>query len=301
MRVALVTTWNERCGIAEYAKNLVQHVTGVDFKIVARPGSISEINAQCADCDIVHINYEPGLFGFVSPTDVGSLRGQGKYTVLTLHTSHAGDNRTPFTVMFDKVVVPEKTTEGFVCIPHGMPDAPELSSHVDADLIGTCGFPFPWKGFHQVAMAAELLHKRALVIAPESGHANTEAMRQVVMQSNPSAIYVTGWATEAQIAFSLSTCAVTVFAYQGGNYGISGAVRMGLAAGRPIVLTRNRQFSDLYDYEDEIEFIDSPSPEAVAEGVQRVLTNGKRPKKVLADMSWSRCAELYRKVYLKEL
>ena len=62
MKVALITSWNERCSVAEYAKNLITNCQTVEFEIISNKliNSLSEelINKS----DIVHVNYEPRLF-----------------------------------------------------------------------------------------------------------------------------------------------------------------------------------------------------------------------------------------------
>lgn len=296
MRVLLVTTWGERCGIAEYARELANHCTEIEFRISPRPWASVQIVKDAADCDIAHLNYEPGLMGHLDAGFVHMLRQMGKKTVLTLHTSQAGDNRTAFTTAFHRTIVHEKTEEGFTFIPMGIPEfeSPYVGT---IDALGTCGFPFPWKGFHQVAQAAQLLGKTCIVIGPDSKHWDTWAMKEVVKQACPTATYVTEWLESKEVIQRLSVCACNVFAYQGGNYGISGAVRMGLATGRPIVLSRCRQFRDLFEYDDEIGFAEDCSPEAIGRAVQETLASGKRPKRVLKDMSWRRSSDLYKQVY----
>lgn len=296
MKVALVTTWGERCGIAEYAKELVASCPGVEFKIIGRPWEITQVLRESASCSIVHFNYEPGLLGHIDAVQIAAMKAMGKKTVLTLHTSHDGDNRTPFTTAFDRTVVHEKTQEGFTFIPNGIPDfRPNYPGTLDA--LGTAGFPFPWKGFEEVAKAAQMLGKTAIVVAPDSRHWDTWSMKECVKKACPTATYVTEWLETKEVIERLAVCSCLVFAYQGGNYGISGAVRMGLATGRPVVLSRCRQFRDLFEYDDEIGFTRDCSAAAIVEAVQDTLATGKRPKRVLQDMSWKRCGELYMNVY----
>src|SRR5690348_805968 len=120
MKVAMLTTWNERCGIAAYAQQLVSAIKHVDyaqsetdvtdFWILGRDTwPLFPFQLDLSSYDIIHLNYEPGLFSWLPPA---TIRGLGKKTVLTLHTTHEGDNRNwPMAQVFDRVIVHEKTTD----------------------------------------------------------------------------------------------------------------------------------------------------------------------------------------------
>lgn len=300
MRVALITTWNERCGIAEYAKSLVRamrHVNdSITFKIFER--SWHDLTPSALqDCDVVHLNYEPGLFQFV--VNVGTVESWklfGKKTVLTLHTSHEGNNRSLFTNVFHRVVVHEKTTDGFIHIPMGItPLHEDAYVPLEKELVGTAGFPFPWKGFYEVADATNRLGLRCLVIAPESRHWNTYDVQQDIKRRNPRYEYRTEWMEESEVKAQLARCVVNVFAYGGGNSGISGAVRLGLGSRRPIVISHCRQFRDLFDYPNEVTVIGSSLVEAIQEAISNQYT--RYPKRILEDMNWIECARRYEQVY----
>lgn len=303
MKVALLTTWDEKCGIAEYARNLVAHAKNTEFQVFGRDtidngnAILNLPNVLCGnDCCIMHFNYEPGLFYSIDVDVLTKLRGKGMRLVMTLHTSGAGNNRNGLTGSFDRVVVHEQTTEGFEHVPMGLPEV-QLEEQVIENRIGTAGFPFPWKGFHQVAQAAKKLDMGCLVVAPKSDHCDTDVMEHFVRDAQPDTEYIKDWLLQEDVIRKLAKCKVNVFAYDGANSGISGAVRMGLAARRPLVVTRCRQFRDLYDYEDEIEFIEDQSPDQIAEGISRVLASGKKPKRVLEDMSWGKAAQRYEEIY----
>jgi glycosyltransferase involved in cell wall biosynthesis len=260
---------------------------------------ISDVGDAIKDCDILHVNYEPGLMPMVVDWKVQAWKAMGKRkpAVLTLHTSREGDNRSAFTYAFDRVVVHEKTTDGFTQIPMGVPEYPNLP-YVKIFSAGTAGFPFPWKGFHALAQA--LPEYKLLFVGPESGHVDTFAMKSVIERDNKNAVYLTRWMDGQAVSHQLATCECSVFFYEGGNYGISGAVRMGLAAGRPVLLTRNRQFRDLFDYEDELYFIPLHSSVVdIRKAVQQVLEDKhpKKPKRILEDMGWSKVGQQYKALY----
>lgn len=301
-KVGLITSWNERCGIAEYAKNLTHNCPNTQFKIYdVRSGY--QILYALGDAQIVLLNYEAGLFAGIGEDFIAQLRSRGLRVVLIWHNSHSGDNRGPWTNLFDRVVVHEETTDGFRYIPMGIPEETRL--HSDGylpKLVGSFGFPFPWKGFDPVCRACEMLGCQARIIAPESRHWDTHQVGNYLKGLCSKLNYVTDYMDQSSVVRRLAECHATVFAYSGGNSGVSAACRLGLATGRPIVLTRCRQFRDLFPYEDEIFFIDDASPEKIAEALQEALNpyNKKMPGRVLKDMAWSKVGRMYEELF-KEL
>jgi len=118
-KVDLVTPWNERCGIAEYANDLVSNASDqtqfqIHCKLLPPPNVVFPF-------DIVHVNHEDGLFRHWTADDIRVLRRNGKRTILTKHNSfpHCRNN---FDSAFDAVVVHEETNDGFFHIPHGIYD-----------------------------------------------------------------------------------------------------------------------------------------------------------------------------------
>ena len=60
MKIGLVTNWNERCAVAEYAKSLADNcllIPGVEFKIVYGELNYEGVMAQIQDVDVIHFNY----------------------------------------------------------------------------------------------------------------------------------------------------------------------------------------------------------------------------------------------------
>jgi len=112
--------------------------------------------------------------------------------------------------------------------------------------------------------------------------------------------YISEWLDQDKVISLLEGCSISAFLYHGGNFGISAACRLGLAAGTKIVLTRNRQFRDLYSYEDEIQFVSNPpNVDEVANTFHHLLSDRitMKPKRVLEDFSWKKAGEIYTKLY----
>lgn len=302
MRVALMSTFGQMCGLSEYAANLIRHSTGVEFEVLTQ-GSWTYEALMAAKYDVLHVNYANGQLGCEDMV-MNVMHQKFHKGVITQHLSNEVNNFNSFMSSFRKVVIHEKAPDGSVFIPMGIPEVLEEPATDFILSIGTVGFPFPWKSLPEVAAASQMLGMGCLMFAPDTCHANTHAVERTVKQQNPHTYYIKEWKTYDNVVKQLATQAVNVFAYNTAGRGMyidvgtSSAVRMGLAARRPVVVTRTcRQFRDLLDYEDEIEFADSHHPQHLAEAIQRVLANGKRPNRILKDMSWTTVANHYKSLY----
>ena len=298
MKVSIVTSWDERCGIAAYAENLVINCEGIDFNIITRQTPVNVAIDSIKNSDLFLLNYEPGILGHWNK-DV--IRACSKPSILILHTSHDGDNRSEFTDVFTRVVVHEKVQNhgNFVNIPMGIP---VVDSTIEDGMfrfdVGTVGFPFPWKGFTQVVQACKVLNMSCLVIIPESRHADSGIMKAHLKEIYNKAYVLTDWLSQNETLKMLNQCSITAFPYHGGNYGISGACRLGLATGKPIVLSRCRQFRDLFEYEDEIQFIaQPPDVDDLVNCFKYLPLSNKKPKRVLEDFNWKIVAEKYCRLF----
>ena len=320
IKVALVTTWPpELCGIASHSTNIVRYrAPDVEYRIIQRPFAHDQILGESVDCPIVHFSYEWGLHGHIPSTWIDELKVRGQKVVCTFHNIWPDDGSFAITMdaftrknatvrACDAVVVQDPhtdPTDGFIYIPQGVMEVPK-SEQVEPK-IGTAGFPSEAKGAPIMARVARELGLGFLLFAPISRHADAHGMAEKIRQQVPQAEVVFDFLPQEQIATRLSECVVTVWAYKAhyGQSGISGSVRLGVAAGRPMVITRCGMYRDLWqDWEDEIYVIpaDTPTFENMLPVVQEALKGEKRPNRILKEHSWKRCGELYRKVYGKLL
>jgi hypothetical protein len=310
MRVALVT----RVGIEgdwEYSANLIEYLrrghSDIEVSVI-QPTTLGSMRAQCQDFDVVHFNFVYGM----QVTNPGDLAGFGsRRVVLTFNENNPGDNANSHHFLREcaRVIVHEKNPHGFIHIPHGIPVVEPCQWKESNDGVGTAGFPFSDKNIEAIASAARIAasngnHRiRSLnIVAPHTAHADTWSLKQRVEYLFPGVNYVTEFYPQDKVLEILSRNLVNVFAPNSRRMGPSGSVRLGLATGSHMVLNRSMMFRDLFDYSDEIEFVEGDpsygvSPVQIAQGIDRVLKNGKRPKRVLEDGSWTRCAELYAQVY----
>ena len=299
MKVCLITSSDERCGIATYGQHLMCALPEVEWTVVGHREFASM--APVGGYDLVLVNYEGGLMPDLIP-ERRFAKGQKK--ILILHTSHAGNNQSWLTHQFDRVVVHEKTAEGFVHIPMGTPELLTAEELADAGemrkvgfrfKLGSVGFPFPEKGFPEVSRAAQMLGGPALIIAPVSQHPTADAFATAAKCRAFGATVATGWCDERKVLKMLNCCDAVVFAYHGGGFGISAAVRLGLASGRPVVVNHCPMFRDLLeDYADEVGVAESAAPEHIAAAYNHLVGDEwKKPRRVLEETSWKVVVQKY--------
>lgn len=313
IRIGLVTTsWHyHRCGVAEYSRMLIEHIHDPEISIEPIFGPYEFQNlyprVMAGNYDVIHFNYDSGFLGIFAPGVAEKFRAGGARIMLTLNDHHAQNNRQifPFTNDFDRIIVHQKTPDGFEFIPIGI-DVLEDSSWSESNTtIGLAGFPLAQKRTLEVAQAAAILVNETsritgvTMVCPESQHVNTHFVGHQVRQVFPQANYITSWMPQMDVSRTLATNLVNVYPMADGKSGISSSVRMAIATGSYMVLTKCLMFQDLWEeYQDEFEWIDqNPTPRSIADGVLRVIENKKRPKRILEDYTWAKSAQRYVDIY----
>jgi glycosyltransferase involved in cell wall biosynthesis/uncharacterized protein YciW len=189
-------------------------------------------------------------------------------------------------------------SENVVLLTHGVIDRVPLNKDAArsllglsafAPVIGTSGFLLPGKGL------AELIHSFALVLrahpaayllmlnadypTPESQAQREHCLalvHQLDLRDHVSLLH--DFLDIEEILFLLSACDVVVYPYQRSEESASGAVRLGLAAGRPVLTTPLPTFSDL----SEIVYqLPGTEARAIAEGIISFLGDEEHNAEVL--------------------
>jgi len=244
MRVALVTTWHERCGLAAYSENIVKHLPQVDWRIIGREewgDNFSNVPLIAQTCDITHVMHQGGLMGSMSAEVV---RACGPRTIITRQC--VGDE-----AVFEAAAIRTAHVEipGYRFIPHGIPVVELVDIRpLIPPRIGCAGIPFDGKGHWEAVQIAEKLGWGLNLVMPENPHTSQALALYIRDQCRSKKIPLTletRWLEEDQVVRILQRSAVNVFFYTRWANGISGAVRMGLAAGRPVVVSRHNQFQDI--------------------------------------------------------
>ena len=303
MKIALATSWPDKCGVAEYSQNLVKSLPNVKFKIVTDLTDAG-IAAASKDCDLIHLAYEPSIFKL----SISGIKSWKKPTVMTYFPSNQYSNLGGITNACDKVVLLEETNDNhpkYVYIPMGIPDG-EVANYVpEENMIGTIGFPFHWRGYPYIAHCAWQLGMKYLAIAPTHPWLlknECEAEQAEIKRVYPKTELYTEWMPTEDVFKKLRRCSVILFSYRSDNpSGVASAVRYGLATGRPIILGRYKMHRDLVKYEDELYFVSQNAdvPELM-ETIKVAKLGAKKPNRLLHDMSWSKAGKMYEALY-KEL
>ena len=185
-----------------------------------------------------------------------------------------------------------------VLLTHGVIDRAPLNAEAVRSLlglsdfspvIGTFGFLLPGKGLteliHSFALilrtypAAYLLMINAEFPTPESRE-QRERCRELVrlLDIEGRVRVINEFLDIEEMLFLLSACDTIVYAYQRTEESASGAVRLGLAAGRPILATPLPVFSDL----SEIVYqLPGTEPREIAQGIVSLLEDENRKTEIL--------------------
>ena len=191
LKVACITPWAVRCGIASYSSEFTRALAkiGVDSYIVRLPrfgAKFAEVFNAVAESvpldkvDLIHVQHEYGLYNNLEGGFYGLLRRLGKPVVTTMHAIGNWSNDRVVADASDRVIVhnefcfrrfafPEKTS----IIPHGCnsvecPPKDESRKSIgippEAPVVGYCGFISTYKGLEMLIEAMQEIPEAALLI-----------------------------------------------------------------------------------------------------------------------------------------
>src|SRR3990172_1579079 len=103
--------------------------------------------------------------------------------------------------------------------------------HSSQPVLGSIGFPFPWKNFDRLASLTCELGWALVLIAPGATDTDVALWRTV----NPDSYIRTDFVPRREAVSLLSACDATAFPYTGGGTGQSGAILQGIAARKPMI------------------------------------------------------------------
>lgn len=265
MTSLLVSTWETACGIAEHAAYLKVAIEAADAKILVSPRPqyldpgaffVDHTSGRVAG-EVLHLNYQAGLLSRWTPETIREAQKRGYKVIVTYHDTGVpnSDHCKAIIDAADAAVVHEPFDDLPIEKTHywrmGVPDWaqpyhfpwPLLNSWCGRrPILGTIGFPFPWKHYDQLAKVTAAAGWAFYVIAPGA----TEAQIAQWTTINPHTLVNTHF-TERGLAVSyLSACDATAFTYVCHNTGQSAAILQGIAARKPVIALRTcRQFRAL--------------------------------------------------------
>lgn len=259
MKVLMVTSDRVHCGIAEYSVMLIEAMETVAPEVQflstgPGPHLIRTVLAMEPDYDIIHLNHHAALHSQWSPDEIKALQEKGYKVVVTQH-----DTFETWQIMEDRRFTDFRCADALIIHEpvEGLDGAnvyflrqgvtrrvdvfPVISEGCSRPIVGSCGFPFPWKGFDALARASAAADWALLLLVPQATVEDRERWQAL----NPNCEIIPQWLPREEIVQRLSQCQATAWLYSGGGSGTSGAIRLGLAARRPLIAYRNRQFRDL--------------------------------------------------------
>ncbi len=173
--------------------------------------------------------------------------------------------------------------ENVTLYPHGIIDyiSSEKSPFQNdrTFVVASYGFFLPHKGLLELIDAISVLHGRgddvrlnminAAYPAPQSISIIEEAKRKIEIEGlNQSVLICTDFLSDDQSLEKLTNADLIIFPYQDTGESASGAVRYGIASGRPVAVTPLQIFEDV---ESAVHYLPGHSPEAIADGISTMM------------------------------
>lgn len=174
--------------------------------------------------------------------------------------------------------------------------------------IGSFGFLLPHKGLDALIQAIHLLHSEGhsevrliLTCAKIDSRSEIEACRlqklATELNVTNSVIFVDQYLPLDQVLLILSQMDLLVFPYRNTSESASGAVRVGLASGRPVLVSREGIFGDLTGV---AHVADGPTASDLARAIDRFIldsehlhSHAEEQKRWLSIRSWSTLANQF--------
>lgn len=310
LKLAWISPYNSRAGIAEYSQHLIEPLDREAFDLTILAADEPPLRVDADNVERVWRLHDGNLTGlchrllaggfdaaffqhsfdlFASDAFAAALQAAqraGIDTYVTLHRTRdepgadrqaglgaivaalAGCTRIFVHAVDDMNRLKEHgITDSVVLLPHGVIDSPPLSLSAArvllglerfAPVVGTFGFLFPHKGLQNLICAFALLLRRHpgafLVMAnarfadakSQEEHARCAALIEELGLAGRVRL-IGEFLDNEEVLLLLSACDVVVYPYQETQEAASGAVRLALAAGRPVAVTPLPIFADLSD------------------------------------------------------
>lgn len=359
-KIAMVTSWNSKCGIAEYSRQLIEASSAsYDFSIYANtgveliepesPGQVERCWKNCweggldhlyellvdSDADAVHLQFN---FGYFDLEHVGRLidrlDGQKPF-VITFHSTKEttfGGRFFSLNLIRDSlkkaslliVHQPEDVailsgygiTENVLLLPIGSVEYPahdKLALREELKIpwgpvVAMFGFLLPHKGVLETIRAVEQLREaypRVHFLAVCSLH--FDQVSRDFLQTCQAEVearglqnhvtFVTDYLELDESMLLLQASDLILLPYQPTNESASAALRFSMAAGRPLITTRQPIFAEVADSSHQIAACD---PGLIAEGIRHVLESPALQQQLVSRMnerieatSWAKVSREY--------
>jgi len=328
LKIAMVTPWHVRCGIATYSEHLAYALAeeGVEVDIVRLPrfGQKSpEILQDVAervpnDVDLIHVEHEYGLFQNLDIAFYKALKQLQKLIVTTMHAmGNLGVDDFIAATSSRVIVHNEYCLKRFpypnaLIIPHGATPTEASPSEESKKIwgidpkfpvVGYLGFISPYKGLENLIQA--MVDVKAGLLMGGGWHVETETQYMEALKAFgnkllPRRVQWLGFVSDEMLKYAYG--AMDVFVYPSRFATESGALITALSYGRAVVA------SDLPPFKEKQEALMTFSDvKDLTEKINQLLENKElreqqqeKAKEYAKKTSWSEVAkqhvELYRQV-----
>lgn len=273
MRVTLVTTWDRACGISEHSFYLKQALEQADptlqitverdlhpHAVLVQRG-LDDPDTPAPDWpDWIILNYHAALHSQWHPEHVQHVQARGAKVLVIYHDSGVPSTNQCLDLyrVADAFVVHEHCPDlpKAIYLRQGVPEAVSPWWHPRGTaqgcwpglrpIVGSIGFPFPWKHYDLLADASEMAGWALLLIAPGATADQVNHWGAL----NPHSEILTHFMDRHYALAYLTGCDATAFLYGTMNAGTSGAIRQGIAVRKPVIASEVaacRQFRDLVE------------------------------------------------------
>jgi glycosyltransferase involved in cell wall biosynthesis len=286
---------------------------------------------------VAHIQYNLGFYTFSSlETLINGLNQRNFNVVLTPHAvQHQGSemgqmNHDVLKAVKQIHVLNQQDLEYFQSLglqnvyhfAHGNIEFSKLSKSIVRKRLGldkyehivaTHGFMVEKKGLMEVLESIALLKEKypnllyLAVNAVNPNNMSSQAEKEnftgriTELGLSDNVIHVDSFLEKEEIMLLLSAADLSVFAYPENKEAASGSVRLGIAAGRPVITTESTQLKDLNKY---CYAISTNQPEEIAKAITALLDDKEvyvnqviKQEKLLSEINWDKlgltCLKLY--------
>lgn len=272
MNVTMVSTAGIACGIAEYGAYLKAAVEAADPDIyIGVQQNLHPVGVLQQEIlpDWVLLNYHAALHSQWHPTHVQEVQRRGAKVLIVYHDSgvpNSGQCKGLHAVA-DCFVVhePAEDLPGAVYLRQGVqagaspwmysrasPRYGGWLAYPDQPILGTTGFNQPWREFDRIAEVSAACGWAVVILSANATEEDEARWRRL----NPHLECHRAFLPVDQVVSRLVGCDATIFIHACANTGTSGAIRLGLAARKPLIAFPSRQYRDLEEDDEGRSLID---------------------------------------------
>lgn len=335
MKVGIITSWNIKCGIAEYSRNLIGSLRKLQADVRIYP--VNEIRdprilPNFENCNVVNFQYEHGLF---KQTDlyewVTRFRRLVKSTKLfiTVHQVLKGDIWGSLYDMLDGVIVHSKhfgdvLKDKTYVIPHGCPVYKDMSIEEARRKLGrknkrfflsTFGFMFPHKGWEHIIGAMPSVQKghskcTLLMVCShfrdkDKTKPTAKALKKYAKKIDANVKFLHDkWDIDEFMPLIQTTNIFVTSQETVNRMIISGSAMMGISARRPTITNDCSIYTQIQPYSY---VVPRRRPDKLAEAILDLLSNPKlyeeyqnKAIEAYQQFNWDAVAEQHMSLYAKE-